>query len=244
MELNGKKALITGAGRGIGKAIADRFLAAGAEVWGLDIREPDDLNARIEKAAGKLHWVSADLSKLSEVDAVIESTIKEANGFDILVNNAGITKDNLSFRMSVEEWQKVLDINLSAAFFAARTVARDMSRKRAGSIINMASVVGIHGNGGQANYSASKAGLIGVTKSLALETASRSVRVNALAPGYIATDMTAVLPDKVKEVMLEKIPFHRMGTPQDIANAALFFASDDSAYITGQVLPVDGGMFT
>jgi len=160
------------------------------------------------------------------------------------VNNAGITKDNLSFRMSLEEWQKVLDINLSAAFFVARTVARDMIKKRSGSIINMASVVGVHGNGGQANYSASKAGLIGVTKSLALETASRSVRVNALAPGYIATDMTAVLPDKVKEVMLEKIPFHRMGTPQDIANAALFFASDDSAYITGQVLPVDGGMFT
>jgi 3-oxoacyl-[acyl-carrier protein] reductase len=244
MRLTNKKALITGAYRGIGKTIADLFIAEGAEVWGLDYKTPEDLSARVEEAKGKLHWVTADLSQVAEIEPAIESAIKEADGFDILVNNAGITKDNLSFRMSLEEWQKVLDINLSAAFFVARTVARDMIKKRSGSIINMASVVGVHGNGGQANYSASKAGLIGVTKSLALETASRSVRVNALAPGYIATDMTAVLPDKVKEVMLEKIPFHRMGTPQDIANAALFFASDDSAYITGQVLPVDGGMFT
>jgi 3-oxoacyl-[acyl-carrier protein] reductase len=146
--------------------------------------------------------------------------------------------------MSLEEWQKVLDINLSASFLVARTVGRDMIRKRSGSIVNMASVVGIHGNGGQANYSASKAGLIGVTKSLALETASRGVRVNAVAPGYIATDMTAGLPDKVKEAFIEKIPLKRMGTPQDVANAVLFLASDDSVYITGQVLPVDGGMFT
>ena len=244
MRLENKKALITGAYRGIGKTIADLFIAEGAEVWGLDYKTPEDLSARVEEAKGKLHWVTADLSELAGVEAVIDSAIKEAGGFDILVNNAGITKDNLSFRMSLEEWQKVLDINLSAAFIVARTVGRDMIRKRTGSIINMASVVGVHGNGGQANYSASKAGLIGVTKSLALETASRGVRVNALAPGYIATDMTAVLPDKVKEVMLEKIPLKRMGTPQDIANAALFLASDDSTYITAQVLPVDGGMFT
>ena len=243
MELTGKKALVTGAMRGIGKTIADRFLAAGAEVWGLDIKEPDDLKDRIENAKGKLHWVSADLGKLSEVEPVIENIIKESEGLDILVNNAGITKDNLSFRMSLEEWQKVLDINLSAAFLIARTVGRDMIRKRRGSIINMASVVGIHGNGGQANYSASKAGLIGVTKSLARETASRGVRVNAVAPGFIATDMTAVLPDKVKEAMLVQVPLNRMGTPDDVANAVLFLASDESCYITGQVLPVDGGMF-
>ena len=244
MRLENKKALITGAYRGIGKTIADLFIAEGAEVWGLDYKTPEDLSARVDAAKGKLHWVTTDLSQVAEVEAVIEGAIKEADGFDILVNNAGITKDNLSFRMSLEEWQKVLDINLSAAFIVARTVGRDMIRKRTGSIINMASVVGVHGNGGQANYSASKAGLIGVTKSLALETASRGVRVNALAPGYIATDMTAVLPDKVKEAMLERIPLKRMGTSQDIANAALFFASDDSVYITGQVLPVDGGMFT
>jgi 3-oxoacyl-[acyl-carrier protein] reductase len=244
MRLENKKALITGALRGIGKTIADYFIAEGAEVWGLDYKTPEDLADRVEAAKGRLHWIEADLSQLAAVEAKIESGIKEAGGFDILVNNAGITKDNLSFRMSLDEWQKVLDINLSAAFLVARTVGRDMIRKRTGSIINMASVVGIHGNGGQANYSASKAGLIGVTKSLALETASRGVRVNAVAPGFIATDMTAGLPDNVKEKMLEQIPLKRMGTPQDIAAAVLFLASDDSVYITGQVLPVDGGMFT
>jgi len=244
MRLENKKALITGALRGIGKAIADLFIAEGAEVWGLDYKTPEDLAERTAQAKGKLHWVQADLSQLEAVEGAIENAIKESGGFDILVNNAGITKDNLSFRMSLEEWQKVLDINLSAAFLVARTTARDMIRKRVGSIINMASVVGVHGNGGQANYSASKAGLIGVTKSLAQETASRSVRVNAIAPGYIATDMTAGLPDKVKEAFIEKIPLKRMGTAQDIANAVLFLASDDSTYITGQVLPVDGGMFT
>jgi 3-oxoacyl-[acyl-carrier protein] reductase len=244
MRLENKKALVTGALRGIGKTIADLFISEGAEVWGLDYKTPEDLSTRIEEAKGKLHWVTADLSELGAVEAKIEGAVKESGGFDILVNNAGITKDNLSFRMSLEEWQKVLDVNLSAAFITARTVGRDMIRKRAGSIVNMASVVGIHGNGGQANYSASKAGLIGVTKSLAMETASRGVRVNAVAPGYIATDMTAGLPDKVKEAFIEKIPLKRMGTPQDVAAAVLFLASDDSVYITGQVIPVDGGMFT
>jgi 3-oxoacyl-[acyl-carrier protein] reductase len=244
MRLENKKALITGAYRGIGKVIADLFIAEGAEVWGLDYKTPEDLSNRVDEAKGKLHWLTADLSELAGVEGIIDNAVKESGGFDILVNNAGITKDNLSFRMSLEEWQKVLDINLSAAFLVARTVGRDMIRKRTGSIINMASVVGIHGNGGQANYSASKAGLIGVTKSLAMETASRGVRVNAVAPGYIATDMTAGLPDKVKEMFIEKIPLKRMGTPQDVATAVLFLASDDSVYITGQVLPVDGGMFT
>jgi len=244
MRLENKKVLITGALRGIGKTIADLFIAEGAEIWGLDYKTPEDLAERVEKAKGKLHWVAADLSELASVDEKVEGAVKEAGGFDILVNNAGITKDNLSFRMSLEEWQKVIDINLSAAFLVARTVARDMIRKRTGSIVNMASVVGLHGNGGQANYSASKAGLVAVTKSLAQETASRGVRVNAVAPGYIATDMTAGLPDKVKEAFLEKIPLKRMGTAQDVANAVLFLASDESEYITGQVIPVDGGMFT
>ena len=243
MRLENKKALITGAYRGIGKVIADTFIAEGAEVWGADYRTPEDLADRVSAAGGKLHWVTADLSDLKNVEGLIEGAIKESGGFDILVNNAGITKDNLSFRMSLEEWQKVLDINLSATFLIARTVGRDMIRKRSGAIINMASVVGIHGNGGQANYSASKAGVIGVTKSLAQETASRGVRVNAVAPGFIATDMTAVLPDNVKEKMREQIPFKRMGAPKDVAMAVLFLASDDSEYITGQVIPVDGGMF-
>jgi len=243
LELSEKKALITGAGRGIGKAIAELFLASGAEVWGLGTKEPEDLHECVEKSAGKLHWITADLSKLNEIDTVIENAIKESGGFDVLVNNAGITKDNLSFRMSFDEWQKVIDINLSAAFFVSRTVARDMIRKRKGSIINMSSVIGIHGNGGQANYAASKAGLIGITKSLANEVASRGVRVNAIAPGFIETDMTAVLPQEVKQKMLDVVPLKRSGKPEDVANAALFFASDVSSYITGQVLPVDGGMF-
>jgi 3-oxoacyl-[acyl-carrier protein] reductase len=241
MKLQNKKALVTGASRGIGRAVADRFLAEGAEVWGLGTREPPDPADR--GAGGRFHWISADLGRLTEVEAVIEAALKEAGGFDILVNNAGITRDNLSFRMSLEDWQKVLDVNLSAAFLTARTVGRDMIRRRSGSIINMSSVVGIHGNGGQANYSASKAGLIGLTKSLARETASRGVRVNAIAPGFIASDMTAAMTDEAKGKMMELIPLRREGKPEDIAEAALFLACGASSYITGQVLAVDGGMF-
>ena len=243
MRLENKKALITGAYRGIGKTIADLFIAEGAEVWGLDYKTPEDLSVRVDTAKGKLHWITADLSKTGEVEGFIEGGLKESGGFDIVVNNAGITKDNLSFRMSIEDWQKVLDINLTASFLIARIVGRDMTRKRAGSIINMASVVGIHGNGGQANYAASKAGLIGVTKSLANEYASRGVRVNAIAPGYIESDMTAALPEEVQKKMIDVIPLKRTGKQEDVAEAALFFASDSSSYITGQVLPVDGGMY-
>jgi 3-oxoacyl-[acyl-carrier protein] reductase len=243
MILEGKKALITGASRGIGRAVTDRFLAEGAEVWGLGTREPEDLAERLAGAGGKLHWISADLGKTAETEQIIEGALKESGGFDILVNNAGITKDNLSFRMSLEDWQKVLEVNLTAAFLIARTVGRDMIRRRQGSIINMSSVVGIHGNGGQANYAASKAGLIGLTKSLARETASRGVRVNAIAPGFISSDMTGAMPEAAKEKMIEIIPLKRAGTPEDIAEAALFLASGGSSYITGQVLAVDGGMF-
>ncbi|MDR0448399.1 MAG: 3-oxoacyl-[acyl-carrier-protein] reductase [Treponema sp.] len=243
MKLENKKVLVTGASRGIGKTITEKFIAGGAEIWGLDIKEPEDLQERLENAGGKLHWINADLSKTTEVEAVIEKALKESGGFDILVNNAGITRDNLSFRMSIEDWQKVLDINLTAAFLIARVVGREMIRKRSGSIINMASVVGIHGNGGQANYAASKAGLIAVTKSLAYEMASRGVRVNAIAPGFIESDMTAAVPEDARKKMIDSIPMKRTGTQEDVAEAALFFASESSSYITGQVLTVDGGMF-
>jgi 3-oxoacyl-[acyl-carrier protein] reductase len=243
MRLEGKKALVTGASRGIGRAITDRFLAEGAEVWGLGTREPRDLQDRIAASGGKLHWISADLGKLQEVEAIVDGELKKAGGFDILVNNAGITKDNLSFRMSLEDFQKVLDVNLTATFIIARTVGRDMIRRRSGSIINMASVVGIHGNGGQANYAASKAGVIGVTKSLARETASRGVRVNAIAPGFIASDMTDAVPEEAKGKMIDQIPLKRIGQPDDVAEAVLFLASDSSSYITGQIIAVDGGMF-
>jgi 3-oxoacyl-[acyl-carrier protein] reductase len=243
MKLRDKKALITGASRGIGKAIAERFLAEGAEIWGLGTKEPEDLGERISRAGGKLHWINADLGNLAVVEGIIEEALKDSGGFDILVNNAGITKDNLSFRMTLADWQRVLDVNLTAAFLIARTVGRDMIRRRQGAIINMSSVVGLHGNGGQINYAASKAGLIGLTKSLAQEVAGRGIRVNAIAPGYIASDMTDALPEGIREKLLEHIPLKRIGRGEDVAEAALFLASDSAAYITGQVLAVDGGMF-
>jgi 3-oxoacyl-[acyl-carrier protein] reductase len=243
MRLKDKKALVTGASRGIGRAIAERFMAEGAEVWGLGTKEPEDLGERIDRAGGRFHWLSADLGDLATVEGLIGGSLKESGGFDIGVNNAGITRDGLSLRMSLENWQKVIDVNLSAAFLVARTLAADMIRRRAGSIINLASVVGIHGNGGQVNYAASKAGLIGLTKSLARETAGRGVRVNALAPGFIESDMTAAVPEAAREGMLQLIPLKRVGRPEDVAAAALFLASEESSYITGQVLTVDGGMF-
>ena len=243
MQLEGKKAFITGASRGIGRAISDRFLQEGAEVWGLGTREPADLQERTAKSNGKFHWISADLSQLSMIEPAVEAALKEAGSFDILVNNAGITKDNLSFRMTLEDFQKVLDVNLTAAFLISRTIGRDMIRQKKGSIINMSSVVGVHGNGGQANYAASKAGLIGVTKSLAHEMASRGIRVNAITPGYIASDMTGAMPEAAKEKLIDHIPLKRIGSAEDIAAAALFLASDGSAYITGQIISVDGGMF-
>ncbi|GAB6393346.1 MAG: 3-oxoacyl-[acyl-carrier-protein] reductase [Treponematales bacterium] len=244
MVLQNRKALVTGASRGIGRAIAEKFLAAGAEVWGLGTKEPDDLEARKAAAGGRLRWASADLGAVDGVEELAARLVKEADGFDILVNNAGITKDGLSFRMSLDDFRKVLDVNLCAAFALAKTVSFDMvRRKRGGVIINMSSVVGVHGNAGQANYAASKAALIGLTKSLAQECAGRDIRVNAIAPGFIESDMTKVLPEEVKAKMRERIPLKRMGSPEDIARTALFLASDDAAYITGQVIAVDGGMF-
>jgi 3-oxoacyl-[acyl-carrier protein] reductase len=244
MELQNKKALITGASQGIGRSALELFLKEGAEVWGLDIRKPTDLETLMSSSNGKLHWVDCDLGNLPSVEDVIKEAIKSSGGFDILLINAGITKDNLAFRMTIEDFQKVININLTAAFLVARTIARDMTNKKSGSIVNTASVVGIHGNGGQANYSASKAGLIAVTKTLALEVASRGIRVNAVAPGFITSAMTDAMTDQAREKMLEHIPLRRAGTIEDVANAMLFLASDRSTYITGQVIPVDGGMFT
>jgi 3-oxoacyl-[acyl-carrier protein] reductase len=243
LSLSGKRAVVTGASRGIGRAIAERFVALGAEVWGVSTREPTDLQERLSNAQGRLHWQPLDLSATDTLDAAVDALVKDSGGFDIVVNDAGITRDNLSLRMPVADFEAVLRVNLTAAFIVARVTARDMLRRRRGSIINMASVVGIHGNGGQANYAAAKAGLIAVTKSLAAELASRSIRVNAIAPGFIDTDMTAAMTDAAREKTIAAIPMRRMGTPADIANLACFLAGDDSAYITGQVIPVDGGMF-
>jgi 3-oxoacyl-[acyl-carrier protein] reductase len=241
--LHGRKALITGASRGIGRAIAERFIAEGVEVWGLGTREPPDLADRISQSGGKLHWISADLGNLALIEKVIDGALEDAGTFDILVNNAGIMKDSLSVMMDFGDFQKVLDVNLSAVFLVSRRVARNMMGMKNGSIINMSSVMGIHGNSGQVNYASSKAGVIGLTKSFALETASWGIRANAIAPGFIVSDMTNDMSEKVKTNMLERIPLKRAGTPDDVAETALFLASDKSAYITGQVIVVDGGMF-
>ena len=242
MRLKNKKALVTGAYRGIGKAIADLFLAEGAEVWALDCINPADHSNSITAAKEKLHWIQLDLSHLSQIEGVIQGAVRESEGFDILVNNAGITKDNLASEMSLEDWQKVIDVNLTASFFVARCVSKNMTERRTGSIIYISSTVGIHGNYKQTNYSASKAGIIGSAKSLACEIAGYGVRVNVIAPGYIETDMTAALPEEIQKSVVDYIPLGRNGKPDDVAQAALFFASDASSYITGQVLPVDGGM--
>ncbi|MDR0786022.1 MAG: 3-oxoacyl-[acyl-carrier-protein] reductase [Treponema sp.] len=241
MNFENKKVLVTGASRGIGRAITEAFLANGAAVWGLSTKEPADLPQRFEAANGKLRWIVTDLSKIETVERVIEQALKSADGFDALVNNAGVTKDGLAFRMKLEDFQRVLDVNLTAAFLISRVIAREMARRRSGAIVNMTSVVGVHGNGGQVNYAASKAGLVGLTKSLAQEVAARGVRVNAVAPGFIVSDMTNAMTEESKANMLNRIPLKRAGTPEDVAQAVLFLA--ESSYITGQVLQVDGGMF-
>lgn len=245
MLLEGKKALVTGSSRGIGKAIVMKYLSEGASVWGI-CTKPSQSKSELEELA-KANGVTftemyADASNAENWTATIKAALEASGGFDVLVNNAGITKDGLSFRMKQEDWNSVLNINLTSAFLACQIVSNDMIRKRAGSIINMSSIVGVHGQGGQTNYSASKAGLIGLSKSLAKEVGSRGVRVNAIAPGFIETDMTAVLPENVKAGMLETVPLKRAGLPEDIANTALFLASDLSTYVSGQVIGVDGGM--
>lgn len=245
MLLEGKKALVTGSSRGIGKEIVRKFLEEGAEVWGL-CSKPSAAREELESFAKEkntaFHEICADASNLEELTSTVKAALSEAGGFDVLVNNAGITRDGLSFRMKLEDWNSVLTVNLTAAFVVSQIVSSDMIRKRAGSIINMTSIVGLHGQGGQVNYAASKAGLIGMTKSLAKETGGRGVRVNAIAPGYISTDMTDAISEEARKAWMETIPLKRAGTVTDVANAAVFLASDMSTYITAQVLGVDGGM--
>lgn len=243
--LENKKALVTGSSRGIGRGIVEKYLSEGCEVWGL-CSKPSAAKEELEKLAAEkgvdFHEIYADVGNAENVTEVVKNALATSGGFDILVNNAGITRDGLSFRMKKEDWDDVLRINLTSAFLICQIVSNDMIRKRKGSIINMASIVGIHGNGGQVNYSASKGGLIAYSKSLAAEVGSRGVRVNAIAPGFIATDMTAVLKEDLQKAMIERIPLKRAGTPEDIANAALYLGSDLSEYVTAQVLGVDGGM--
>ena len=245
MLLQGKNAIVTGGSRGIGKEIVLDFLREGARVVFLDLAPSDSL-AEMEEAAraggGGVSYRKADVSKADEVAAVMEEIIKELGKIDVLVNNAGITRDGLIFRMPVENWEKVLTINLTSAFLTSQVVARAMIRQRSGSIINMASVVGVGGNAGQANYSASKAGLIGLTRSLAKEVGGRGVRVNAVAPGYIDTDMTRALPEQARQAFLTQVAMNRPGTSAEVAKVVTFLASDMSAYVSGDVLRVDGCM--
>jgi 3-oxoacyl-[acyl-carrier protein] reductase len=241
IDLVGKNAIVTGSTRGIGRAIAESLAGAGARVAvvGRDQARAAEAAAAIGNNA---RGFAADVSDPASVVALIGAVEKEFGQVDILVNNAGLTRDNILFRLKDDDWDAVLDANLRGAFVAIRAVARGMIKRRWGRIINIASVVGITGNKGQANYAASKAGLIGLTKSVAKELGSRNVLVNAVAPGFIETDMTAAMTPEARAGLAGQIPLERLGTPQDIAGVVTFLASDQAAYITGQTIVVDGGM--
>ena len=245
MLLDGKTALVTGASRGIGRAIALRLAAEGASVainYAGNTAKAEETKAAIEAVGGKAALFQADVSDSAQVERMVAAVTEMFGTIDILVNNAGITRDGLLMRMKEEDFDAVLDTNLKGIFHVTKAVSQLMMKKRAGRIVNMASVVGIMGNAGQTNYAAAKAGVIGFTKSAAREFAARGITVNAVAPGFIATDMTAAMPEKAKEATLAAIPLRRMGEPEDVANAVAFLVSDQASYITGQVVKVDGGM--
>jgi len=244
MLLKDKVAIITGSARGIGLEIAKHFVDQGASVMLSDINEDSLKTAQDEllKKSENVSFHKADVSDISQVESLIKYTVEKFGKIDVLVNNAGITRDNLLMRMKENDWDLVLNINLKGAFNCSKAALRHIMKNK-GSIINIASIVGLMGNAGQCNYSASKAGLIGFTKSLALEIGRKGARVNAIAPGFIQTAMTDSLPDEVKTKMFENIPLGRFGLPEEIAQAALFLASDNASYITGQVLSVNGGMY-
>lgn len=243
--LEGKVALVTGAARGIGKALAVRFAKEGADVAFTDLainEDAEQTKKEIEALGVKCEAYASDASNFEETEKVVNRIKDDFGRIDVLVNNAGITKDGLMLRMTEQQWDLVLKINLKSAFNFIHAVLPIMLRQRGGSIINMASVVGVHGNAGQANYAASKAGMIALAKSVAQEVGSRGIRANAIAPGFIETAMTAALPEEVRKDWASKIPLRRGGTPEDIADVATFLASDMSGYVTGQVIQVDGGM--
>ncbi len=245
MLLEGKKALVTGGARGIGREIVLSFINNGASVYFIDINESEYMS-EYEALAGEKNctvvFKKANVADEDEITSVCEEILSESGGIDILVNNAGITRDGLVFRMSSKDWNDVLTINLTSAFYISKVISRAMIKQKSGAIVNIASIVGVIGNAGQCNYSASKAGLIGFSKSLAREVASRGVRVNAVAPGFIKTPMTDKLNEDQKKALYDKIPLSRLGEPSEVSKVVLFLASDLSSYVTGQVINIDGGM--
>ncbi len=243
--LEGKIALITGAARGIGKAIALKYASEGANIAFTDLvidENAENTKKELEAFGVKVMAIASNAASFDESHTVVEQVVQEFGKLDILVNNAGITKDGLMMRMSEQQWDAVINVNLKSAFNFVHAVTPVMMRQRSGCIINMSSVVGVSGNAGQANYSASKAGMIGLAKSIAQELGSRGVRANAVAPGFIITEMTGKLPEDVKKQWAEQIPLRRGGTPEDVANVCTFLASDLASYVTGQVISVCGGM--
>lgn len=243
--LKGKVALVTGAARGIGKAIALKLASEGADIAFTDLNADDNFNNTVKEisALGVVcRGYASNAADFTQAHETVEQIVKDFGHLDILVNNAGITRDGLMMRMSEQQWDMVINVNLKSAFNFTHAVTPVMARQRGGSIINISSVVGVNGNAGQCNYSASKAGMIGLAKSIAREMGSRGIRANCIAPGFIITDMTNALSEEVKEEWNKKIPLRRGGTPEDIANVALFLCSDLSSYVTGQVIVCDGGM--
>lgn len=245
--LEGKVAIVTGAARGIGKSVAIRFAQEGCNIAFTDLNVDENAEAtkkEIEALGVKVQAYASNAASFDDTHEVVKEIVKDFGRVDILVNNAGITRDGLMMRMSEQQWDMVININLKSAFNFIHALTPIMMKQKSGSIINMSSVVGVHGNAGQANYSASKAGMIGLAKSIAQELGSRGIRANAIAPGFIATEMTHQLSEEVRAEWAKQIPLRRAGTPEDVANAAIFLASDLSSYITGQVIQIDGGMNT
>jgi 3-oxoacyl-[acyl-carrier protein] reductase len=245
MHLDGQVAIVTGASRGIGRAVAIALAKVGAKVvinYAGNAEAAEEVRKTIISGGGQAITFQANVADNNAVDALVKAAIDTYGKIDILVNNAGITKDALLMRMKDEDWDAVINTNLKGIFYCTKAVSKVMMKQRSGKIINMTSVVGIMGNAGQANYAAAKAGVIGFTKSMAKELASRGINVNAIAPGFIATDMTNALSDQVKSDLAAKVPLNRLGTPEDVAAAVVFLATDSAKYITGQTLNVDGGM--
>lgn len=245
MKLEGKVALVTGASRGIGRAVALKLAEEGAKVainFAGNLAKAEEVKATIESNGGEAILVQGNVADFEVVGDIVKKVVDAWGRIDILVNNAGITRDNLLLKMSESDFDEVIATNLKGVFNCTKAVTKLMMKQRGGRIVNMSSVVALMGNAGQTNYAAAKAGIIGFTKSAAKEFASRGVTVNAIAPGFIGTDMTSAIPEKIKDEMIKTIPVGRFGNPEDVANAVLFFASDDAAYITGQVICVDGGM--